>query len=130
MFFYLTKGRQERMKGDRSSFKNIYSIPSWAMFRSDHQASYFSKDIFKLYKLFALYNRETALIPILNPSSPNAVFNRDSLNNINTNSSKVIVRITSQILILNMTSFCEFVYKRYETSRKKSYVPFRAEWVN
>jgi len=82
-----------------------------------------------LHKLFALYNRETALIPVLNPSSPNAVFNRDSLNNINTNSSKVIMRFTSQILILKMTRFFEFLYKRNETGRMKSYVPFRAEWV-
>ena len=80
------------MKGDRSSFKNIYSIPSWAIYRSDHQASYFSKYIFNVCKLFALYNRETALIPVLNPSSPNAVLNRDSRNNINTNSSKVIIK--------------------------------------
>ena len=37
------------------------------------------------------------------------------------------MRITNQILILKMTSFCEFLYKRYETSRKKSYVSFRAD---
>ena len=63
------------------------------MYRSNYQASYFSKYIFEVYKLFALYNRETALILVLNPSSSNAVLNRDSLNNINTNSSEVIMRI-------------------------------------
>jgi len=105
--------RAGKMKGDRSSLKNIYSIPSWAMFPSDHQAlasSYFSKYIFKIlhkvYKLFALYNRETALIPVLNPSSPNAVLSRDSLNNTNTNSSKLIMRNT-KLGILKMTSFCQ-----------------------
>ena len=81
------------------------------MYRADHQASYFSKYIFKAYKLFALYNRETTLIPVLNPSSPNCVFNPDSLNNINTNSSIVIIRDT-------------------KLAEKKIYVPFWAEWAN
>lgn len=94
------------MKGDTSSFKNIYYIPSWAMFLSDHQAFKFSKYIFKIlhsYKLFSIYKRETALIPVFNPSSPNAVLIRDSVNNINTNLSKVIMRIT-KLLILKMAS--------------------------